>query len=814
MMIATLALALLANTVILERGTTIPGYGRYLAVEDTVLDSKEGDLWQGGSSALIAGDGKPVLIQFLDLQRAVGNRKRVTKATLELIYTKGKPNLVSARRMLASWTEGPIVSVAGQLRGDDLSVRWAATYRMRRNGIDAIPWQSTGGRGDTESELIPDAKAAIQGDKVVVTGLEAAVQKQLDRWYDNHGLALEFDGESDFLGSSATEGRPRLILELEDKPAEAGPDLSVTLITRTPEHERYDDRDATTSAPQDGADVAVMDKVKNATAKKWPDDGEKVIYTAHIKNVGNAPAQPFEAQWLEREVSHSLVAVDKVLAPGEETTVSVELAFRGSHSDHRVQPVAIRLFPKGTDANRHNDFLEIQQGALNFEFVVEPSVAEQVNKEGWSIEDWVQEQLRHWNEVTCRYARYSFAPDGVVERIRAQKISVGTKVPDINLNYDAQVFIQSKAQFEPVMADALGLVTLSTPLMSGGGSTADGTPIPSGLDPFPGLTLGGETRSDALLVPTLAFPYDAFSDLFLDPDRMEVVGPLSQTDVYALNRNLGRRRGFKGDYLYDVPQNLLITITDMGGKRIPNADVTFYQMVAGTFEGVKSTFTIRSTEGGLVILPRRDAGVTPGFYTATGHPLTANPFGRIDAGFKNGAFLVKTTSNGVTSTAILKLWQVVDAAARARKPVAMMSLKFNVPSVPLADGNAIKAVKGPDGPIATLTDGSLDTAIAPPAWIELDLGEDKAIGEVKLSPKSVRDASWNYDVLVYGSSEKIDIARSYAKERNLVWSLGVRGESGALAYRGMPQKARFIRIVSKSPARGIDLGEVSVRIAK
>lgn len=810
-MLVALALAAFSNTLVLERGAVIPGYGRYVAVEDTVLDSQEGDLWQGGASALIAGKGKPVLIQFLDLQRVVGRNKRVSKATLEFVYTKGQPKLAGMRRVLVPWTEGPIVSVAGQLRGDDASVRWAATYRMRRNGIDAIPWQSGGGRGDTESEAFTEAKDSIQGDKFVITGLEGAVQRQLDRWYDNHGFAFELEGDADLLSSGATEGRPRLILELEDKAAEKGPDLSVTSIARSPEYERYDDRDATSTAAQDGAEVPVMDKVKNATAKKWPDDGEIVTYTAHIKNIGTAPAQAFEAQWLEREVGHSLVAVDKALAAGEETTVSVQIAFRGSHSDHRVQPVSLRLFPKGADANRNNDLLEIQQGALNFQFVVTPSVAEAISNQGWAVEDWVQDQLRHWNEVTCRYARYSFAPDGVLERVRAQAISVGDKQPELNLAFDAQLLIDSPDTFELKMAEAVGLVPLITPLMSGGGTTADGTPIPSALDPFPGLTHGGEIRSDALLVPTLAFPYDAFSDLFLDPDRMELVGPLAQTDVYALNRNLGRRRGFKGEYLYDVPQSLLLTLADMGGTRLPNADVTFYQMVNGTFEGVKPTFSLKSNDGGLVVLPRRDAGVAPGFYTASGHPLAPNPFGRIDYRGNNGAFLVKTSVNGVTATAVLKLWQVVDAAARARKPVAMMTLRFNVPSVPLTEGNAAKSVKGPEGALPALMDGDPKSRVAPPAWIEIDLGEDKVIGEVAIMPTSVKDASWNFDVLVYGAKEKLDIARSYAKERNLTWSLAVRGEGGALKYRGMPQKARFVRIVSKSAAQGVELGEVSVR---
>lgn len=810
-MIVSLALAVLANTVVLERGAILPGYGRYQAVEDTVLDNREGDLWQGGSSALIVGANRPMLIQFLDLQRAVGRNKRVTKATLELVFTKGTPKLATARRMLVPWTEGPIATVAGQLRGDERTVRWAATYRMRRNGIDAIPWQAEGGRGDAESELIAGVQGTLTKDSIVISGLESAVQAQLDRWYDNHGFAFEFESDNDFLSSSASEGRPRLTLELEDRPRAAGPDLSVTLIRRTPEYDRYDSRDASTIAPFDGADVAVMDKVKNATAKKWPDEGEPVLYTAVVKNVGSVPASAFEAQWLDREAPHSLVKVDKALAPGEEATITLELPFRGSHSDHRVQPLALRIFPKG-DADKSNDFLQIHQGALSFEFVVPPSLAEALAKEGWAVEDWVQAQVRRWNDVTSRYSRYSFAPDGALERIRAQKISVGSEPPPLDLKLDGQVVIQSPGQFESLVADALGLVALTTPLS--GGATADGTKVPWLGDPFPGLTLGGETRSDAMLIPTLSFPYDTFSDLIHDPDRLEPVGPLSMTDVYALNRNLGRRRGYVGDYLYDVPGNVLLTLTDLAGRRLADTAVTFYQMKRGTFEGVGSAFSLRSNASGLVPLPKRDPGMTPGFFTATGHALAANPFGRIDSQMKNGMFLAKVDVQGVTGTAVLKAWQVVDAAARARSSVAMINLRFNVPSGPLSAPPSPVVVTGPDGPLPALSDGNAGTAVAPPSWIDVDLGQEVSIGEIALSIHKADRPEWTYDILVRGASEKPEGGRPYVKERNFAWSFARYGEDGKVPYRGMPQRARFIRILSRTPAKGVELSEIAVRVLK
>lgn len=808
-MLLPLLLAALADTVTLERGALLPSYGRYVAVEDTVLDGGEGDRPQGGASALIGGVNRPVLIQFLDLDHALGRNRKVRKATLELVFTKGTPKLKSVRRMLVPWTEGPINTVAGAIRGDDLSVRWAATYRYRRGGIDAIPWQTPGGRGDAESELIPGATGVVQGDKLVVSGLEGAVQAQLDRWYDNHGFALEFDDANDFLSSSATEGRPRLTLELESTEPQKGPDLSVALISRTPEYERFDVSGQATSAEQDGAPVPLLDGVKNANTKKWPDEGETLAYKAVVRNVGDAPAQAFEAQWLDREAGQSIVTVDKALAPGEQTELTFELPYRSSHTDHRVQPVGLRVFPKGPDANKANDFLEVQQSALNLTVRVTSAAAAKIEASGWSVADWLQDGMRSWNEVACRYSRYSFAPDGVLERVRWQKIVVSDDALPEDLMADGQVVLNDPHELNVKIAEACGLVRLTAKGLAEGGTASDGTKIPAALDRYAGLMGGGDTRVDALLAPSLPFPYDVFADAMFDPSKLESGGSLSATDVFGLNRNLGRRRGYRGDYLYDAPSSILLTVTDMSGtKRLANTDVTVYPMRNGSFDGVSPIFTLKTGEQGSILLTKRPVEVPEGFFTATGHTLTANPFGRIDPNFANGALAVKATYNGATAVGVLKLWQAIDAGARARRSVALMVLRLNVPTVALGDENVAKGrpAKLTNGDAAAAVDGNPATAVSIEGWLELDLGEDRSVGEITVDSP---DAEGSFDLLVYGSGEKPEAARLYAREGDLRWTRTCRPEAnGSLVYRGLPQKARFIRLVPKGP---MSVSELRVR---
>lgn len=789
---------------VLERGVTLPGYGRYLAVEDTVLDSAEGDVPQGGAAALLANANKTVLIQFLDLERAVGRNKRVIKASLELTLTAGDPKLVSARRVLQPWTEGPLNTIAGQLRGDDFGARWAATFRNRRNGIDPIPWQRPGAKGEQDSEPIPTATGKVTENRFRIDGLEAAVNAQLARWYDNHGFLIEIDSKADFLSSSAGEGRPRLILEVEDVPApQAGPDLSITLISRTPEYERYDTRVAPLMAEQDGVPIPVFERIPNASSKKWPDEGESLTYRATVKNVGSQTAEGFEAQWLVREASQSIVGVDRRLAPGESTTLEIQVPYRSTHGDHRVQPIALRIFPKGADRDRSNDFLEVQQSALALGVTIDPAVVAQLER---APEDWVNDEVRRWNEVVSRYSRYSFAPNGSLERVRIQSLAISASEAPENLMLDGQIHVSTPGTLTAAIARACGLVPLTTDGLRAGSITADGLRVRPSIDRFAGISGGGDIRADTILVPSLPFPYDVFYDPVADPSRLDAGEVLSATDVFMLNANLGRRRGLVGDALYAVPGSVLVTLTDMAGQRLANANVTLYQMKNGSFDGTAPVAQFQVGEQGTLGLPKRETQTTPGFYFPTGHTPVANPFGRIDPCFGNGALLVKVTVNGVTETAVLKLWQVLDAAARIRRPVAIMALRFNVPCAPLVGGNL---AQGRPCSVPALIDGNPENGSEISGPVDLDLGQDVPIGEIEV----VGSGTGAYDVMVWGANEKPESARLYAREGDFRWSSLCRGDGGSLFYRYLPQRARYVRFVPSAGSK-LTFAEIRVRAAQ
>lgn len=803
-----------ADPLVLERGAMVGGQ-RYVAVEDTCLDLTRPDEPLGGNSILESGGGKAVLIQFRELKATLGN-KRVKSAQLEFTIGRGTPVLSTVRRMLVPWTEGPINSISGQIRGDATGGRWAATQRNRRAGADPIPWQSTGARGDLDAERVTNVVGERKGDVFVISGLAASIQAQIDRPTLNHGFRIDFEDQVEFLSSESTEGRPRLVLELEDAPAKSsGPDLAVVMIQRTPEYERYDTRGQAEAGIQDDAEVPATFKAANGDGKRWPDDGEEVVYRAVVKNVGTAPAEPFEGQWFVRELPDALIGYSKPLAPGESTTFEIKTPFRSSHTDHRLQPVSLRLFVKAGDLDGGNDELEVQQAALALGFTVTPEAVESWKQKGIAYEVAIQRAVHRWNEVLSRYSRFSFAPAGSLERVRAQGITVGSEAP-VNLKNDGDILVGPDTNLDQAIARACGLVDLTPAGLLAGSMTADGFAVPPAPDRFGGVLGGGEIRSDALLAPSFAFPHDRFVDVFADPDKHAVGAGLSATDVYALNRNLGRRRGFTGDYLYDVPGSVLVTFIDPSGKRLANQEISAYAMRSGSFSGAKKLDTLKTGDSGSTLLPKRDTGVPAGSYTPTGHQLLSNPFGRVATDGSNGALAFRTTVNGVEAVGVLKLWQVLDSVARSRQPLALVTVQLHVPTTPLGERLTLDAgtVKTDDGKaVDGLVDGDPATGLDPStSAVTIDLGKEVTLGEVAVAWAA--GGTGGFDLLAYRPGEKPETARLFAREGDAAWSAKVRGVTSngttTLKYYGMAMKARYLRIVRRPGSTGLKLTDVFV----
>ncbi len=839
------------RTVHLSRGADVGQSTRYWAVEDTTLDSQQPDQTLGGLPTLQGGPGKTVLIRFGDLDRALGTHVRVVDARLVLTLVGGRATGVrGVYAVRVPWGEGPAKTLsvfdpaAASKRKADA---WSSTWRMRRAGASGSSWQQAGASGPGDAELIGAAQSQFIGpDQISIGGLGPAVEHMRARWYENEGFSLSLDTAGEFASSQALEGRPVLEVTVEDVAPQKGPDLAVTLIERLPEYERYA-RDGTESVKeQDGQQVSVLAKPGGADTKKGPASGEAVTYIAHIKNVGDAPSTGHGVRWSIHEARGALVSSPDSVAPGGEVTVQTTVPFRPDAADHRTQPVRVLVEPGGPDADPSNNALEIQQQALNLGIWVERGfLVRFAALASVSFDEWLQRQVRTWNDVVMPQSRFSFAPDGALERVRIQRVTVvgdgtlagtpATPGGKPNLMFDGEWgFRASDADKLDLagldrtliydLSTQLGLTSLaamraspaSVLKMDGGKRITRGSE-----DRFPGLMGGGDTRNDALLPGDFTLPYEPVFDPVTGLTAMEPTDLYSATDVGALNANLGKRRGYLGEYLYAVPTTILLRASDASGTPLSGATIEVYASAGGVVPDAAPVFRLTTSTSGSALLPTRPTLEASPVTTATGFTLAANPFGRIDSGGANGLLLLKTTVHGVDAWSYVKLWQLIDAKRRSGKDVVFFDVRFFVPAAPFDATNIAKnrivadsAQRAPTA-LAALVDDDAKTEVVLGSnvgdWIEIDLGRDRPIGEIRLV--SSGPAMWrSFDVMAYETGQRPSEAMLWARELDWGWSARNRREGDAdgafsVPYQGRLARFRFIRIVNTSGGAG-SLAEV------
>lgn len=759
------------QTITLRRGLEItpltgePAY-KYWTVEDTTLDVTQQNTPQGASSNLYSGDGNLILIDFRDIPRAIGPNKKIAAATLTLGLIKGDPKLTSVRIVKKPWTEGPLNTIGGILRGTTDPGIWSATFRSRRfSKPESIPWQRSGALGDEDSETYSGATLSKVDDLTYrIDGLAEAIQKRVDRPQDYFGFLLQFESKVEFLSGNATIDRPTLNLTVDEKAPEKGPDLAVTMITRSPEYPRYEP----TPVP---------------SAKRWPDDGEELTYTVQIKNIGDAPAETFDGQWLIDDSKPQIVSSPEKLNPGQTATLELKLPFKNIHDDHRTQPLAFKLFTKGADAYRANNRLEIARTGLTVEIVVPKSVYDQVAGQANPIgtkcfEDWAQYQISAINDTFFPGSRFSIAPNGILERVRLQKITVADQ-PTPAPHADVQLFIKDKpAQLGPdvalikELAKQMGLVPLPS----------QGKP-----DRFPGILGYGDTRADITIPPSFFVPANAEYNPIASQEFLEGTGLFSMTDAIALMSNLGKRSSVPGDYLYDLPAAILLDLKDSGAKPLGEAEVDVVPVIAGV-EG-PSIFQGKST-GAPITLPSLAASGE----TATGHTLKTNPFGEVSRDGNNPFLRVKVTRLGITQVEEIKLWQVVNAYHRGQRGVAFFQIQMNLPQKPIA---AVDLAEGKPNARDIVLPAKAGEAI------EIDLGGDHTIGKVTIAGTPWR----TFDISVRTEGQDPKLAMPFYRELDSEWRMA---GAASVDYYGTPVKGRYVRITSKRDQAGAKLGRISV----
>jgi len=128
---------------------------------------------------------------------------------------------------------------------------------------------------------------------------------------------------------------------------------------------------------------------------------------------------------------------------------------------------------------------------------------------------------------------------------------------------------------------------------------------------------------------------------------------ISEHEAGALTSNLHKRRGFSGEYLYDLPSVTRIRVLDAYRRPLGEARVTVYQEYPGGTIPTLPRFDLTADSAGYVTLPNRacHGSVT----TATGHTLRDNPFGLINIEGGNGVFFARIISGGQTDYQFIEI---------------------------------------------------------------------------------------------------------------------------------------------------------------
>ena len=125
---------------------------------------------------------------------------------------------------------------------------------------------------------------------------------------------------------------------------------------------------------------------------------------------------------------------------------------------------------------------------------------------------------------------------------------------------------------------------------------------------------------------------------------------ISKCSALALNSWHGKRRGYFGQYLYDVPAENRIRFLEADGAPLAGANITIYQKVkveVGRAEIPNvPKFKGRTDENGTFVLPNVQINNTLFTPTETGNILRPNPFGYISNHGENGVFLIEIEKGG------------------------------------------------------------------------------------------------------------------------------------------------------------------------
>lgn len=450
------------------------------------------------------------------------------------------------------------------------------------------------------------------------------------------------------------------------------PDLSVTWAEQFPRYYRYS---------VDYQNVYPELSAKEQAMKRWPDDGEQIYYEVHVRNVGFARSLPTT---FVCEIAGKLCHKQTIpaLEPRQETIVKVP--WKWKQGGYRFE-ASVGLEQPMDEISKKNNVLTFQTDAYALLAICEKGMTERVDEVNnaygsFSYEDWLRGSTVDTMNRLFRHSKYDFAPEGARIGVRVGRIVIVDKIGG-----EAEAAIEDRLACDGAWSYPTGSVGEYTSLANS----------------FM-WALNHELTHQLGIIDDYQFDLPPQNNKingkgFSQPDGGMMGGGHTGTntppayadiDVAGMNMTYGHRRGYFGEYLFNVPEkNTLVLL--LNGKPVAGAEVEVYQknMDSGLMDGPPVHTGKTDAAGRFVLANRPWWPIRPGasanrpapperYTTATGCTLKPNPFGYIDVVGRNGLFLIRVKQDDAWYYAFIDIGHFVCEFARGHRGAASYTLEL------------------------------------------------------------------------------------------------------------------------------------------
>ncbi len=477
------------------------------------------------------------------------------------------------------------------------------------------------------------------------------------------------------------------------------PDLTVAYVERLPRdlhwHGLVRLEDGLERLDPTGADPASR-----------PAAGTNVTFRVHIRNAGRALSVQAPCRIL---IDGTEIKAATVPALPVDQEHIVEAGWAWQDGRHLLQ---VEIDPKGTDpeiVRWNNTFVE-PTDALGVAVVVARDRYDEWRRhrnlvDSFSFEDWLQYQIRCLNGLFAA-SMHPSSPQGIIERVRCDRLLVVDNPLDAERQADwwAELHRDGGGPAEYAALWLMGpLQPTEVPacdVLKVDWAGLQGVARQFGLVDW-SVT---DTTVDQCYVED---QYRRYAERrHLSPHRrtmMHAPGgfPFDEPAAAYLNESRGRPRGFRGEYLYRLPENIIVEVRANSGQPLADVQVDVFQLMAegefaGTIAGHSRQDPLYSTstgaDGRVALLDQE----TPPHQTPGGYELRPNPFGKIAIDGSNGLLLLRLRKGNNEEFHFLRLYDCLVAALRGQTTECVVRLptRFATPGSPPAPAYA--AVKMDD----------------------------------------------------------------------------------------------------------------------